>query len=57
MNDVKLELKNSNLIKIGCNAPNDVLRKMYESSVLTGEVTNINTDTLLYNLTKESNND
>lgn len=54
INDVKSELRKCNLIKIGSNAPNDILRKLYESSMLTGEVTNVNTDLLLHNLT---NND
>ena len=49
MNDVKYYLKNHNLIKIGSNAPNDVIRKIYESSILAGEITNNNSDILLHN--------
>ena len=46
-------LKNHNLIKTGSNAPNDVLNAMYESSMLAGEITNINSDTLLHNFSKD----
>lgn len=53
MNDVKNYLREHNLIKLGSNAPNDVLRKMYESAMLTGEITNNNKDTLLYNAMNE----
>lgn len=53
MNDIKNYLREHNLIKLGSNAPNDVLRKMYESAMLTGEVTNNNKDTLLYNVLNE----
>jgi hypothetical protein len=53
INDIKSYLKEHNLIKIGSTAPNDVIRKLYESSMLAGEITNINTDTLLHNLIKD----
>ena len=53
INDIKIYLKEHNLIKTGSNAPNDVLRKLYESSMLTGEITNSNVDTLLHNFSKE----
>jgi hypothetical protein len=48
--DIKKFLIKRGLIKIGTTAPNDVLRKMYESSVMMcGELYNHNTDNLLYN--------
>jgi hypothetical protein len=49
--DVKRYLREHNLIKIGCDAPNDVLRSLYENAILTGDVVNINGGTLLHNFT------
>jgi len=53
INDVKEYLRKHNLWTLGSNAPNDVLRQMYECAMLSGEITNNNTETLLHNLTKE----
>jgi len=48
--EVKKHLIKCGLIKVGTITPNDVLRKMYESSVLMcGDLQNHNPDYLLYN--------
>ena len=47
--DIKCYLKRHNLIKIGSAAPEDVLRKIYEDSRLSGSIYNKNIDILLHN--------
>ena len=50
INDVKKYLIKHGFIRIGTVAPNDVLRKMYESAILIcGNINNHNPDNLLYN--------
>ena len=47
--EIKNYLRTKNLIKLGSQAPNDVLRKLYEDSILAGEITNNNANNLVYN--------
>jgi hypothetical protein len=50
IHDIKRFLVKKGFIKVGSIAPNDVLRKMYESvSLICGEIQNHNPDNLLYN--------
>lgn len=54
--DIKKHLIKCGLIKVGCIAPNDVLRQMYESTMMIcGNVKNHNQDYLLYNFIHQEN--
>lgn len=56
--DIKKYLIKRGLLKVGSTAPNDILRKMYESSILIcGEVQNHNPDYLLYNFMNGAGDD
>jgi hypothetical protein len=47
--DVRKYLRQHGMIKVGTTCPQDILRKVFESAVLTGEITNTNKETLLHN--------
>jgi hypothetical protein len=47
--DVRKYLRQHGMIKVGTTCPSDILRKVFESAVLTGEITNTNKETLLHN--------
>jgi len=47
--EIRKYLYDHHLLKIGSNAPPDVLRRMYEDAILTGDVKNTNNDVLLHN--------
>jgi hypothetical protein len=46
---IKNYLREKGLIKLGSQAPNTILRKMYEDSILSGEINNNNSNNLVYN--------
>jgi hypothetical protein len=50
IHDIKKYLIKNGFIKVGSIAPNDVLRKLYETAMLAcGEIHNYNPDNLVYN--------
>ena len=49
LKDMKLYLKNQGLIASGSSAPTDVMREIFVSSKLTGDVENKNSDVLIKN--------
>lgn len=56
IDEVKKYLIKHGFIKIGSDAPNDILRKMYESALLIcGDVHNHNPDNLLHNFLNDNN--
>ena len=50
---VKNFLKKQNLIKFGTTAPNNLLRELYESTKLCGEITNENNQAIIHNFNQE----
>ena len=46
---IKNYLREKGLIKLGSQAPNTILRKMYEDSILSGEINNANSNNLIFN--------
>ena len=46
---IKNYLREKGLIKLGSQAPNSILRKMYEDSILSGEINNNNNTNLVFN--------
>ena len=51
---IKNYLKNRQLIKVGSNAPNSLMRYMYENIKECGDVINENKSNLIHNFTKDS---
>lgn len=54
MSEIRDYLRQRRLYKIGSTAPDDVLRDIYKNAILTGNVENNNSDTLVHNFLNES---
>jgi len=52
--EIKRYLKQHGMLKSGSSAPNDVLRAMYESAMLAGDVHNVNIGTKLHNYLEDT---
>lgn len=52
---IKKYLKKRDLIKAGTNAPERVLRQIYEDTILSGDIYNKNSDVLIHNYFNEKN--
>ena len=55
IHDIKKYLRDRNIIKIGSNSPNDVLRKLYEQCILAGDITNNSENIMLHNFINDKN--
>jgi hypothetical protein len=55
ISEIKDNLRSKNLIKAGTLAPNDIIREIYEQSILTGDVINKNKDALIHNFFSDKN--
>ena len=47
--EIKKYLKKRGMLKIGSSCPDEILRKMYESSMMSGEINNTNKNVLIHN--------
>ena len=54
--EIKNFLRSKNLLKAGSEAPSDVLRHIYEQSILAGQIENKAKDTLIHNYFNEEKN-
>lgn len=54
IHDMKKYLKRHNLLKSGSHAPIDVIKKLYEQSLMGGDIRNSNKDNLIHNYLSES---
>ena len=53
INDMKNYLKRHNLLKSGSKSPPDVIKKLYEQSLLSGDIRNVNKGSIVHNYLAE----
>ena len=53
LSEVKKYLVEKNLIKIGSMAPPNIVRKIYEDAMLTGEIENVGKGVILHNFLED----
>ena len=49
IHQIKKYLKKHGMLKTGSSCPDEILRKIYESAILSGEINNTNKNTLIHN--------
>lgn len=54
VSEMKKYLRKHNLLKVGSFAPTEVVKKLYESAMLAGDVINSNKDTMIHNFVKDN---
>ena len=54
ISQIKTMLRDKNIIKIGCLAPPDVLRKIYEETIKCGDIENMSSTALMHNYMNDS---
>lgn len=54
LSEMKKYLRKHNLLKVGSFAPTEVVKKLYESAMLAGDITNSNKDTMIHNFVKDN---
>lgn len=57
IHEIKKFLHKRNLIKAGTGTPHDICRRMYSAVKMSGEIRNVNSDAMLHNLQKSSDDD
>tara|TARA_A100001015_G_scaffold248188_1_gene285398 strand:- start:345 stop:497 length:153 start_codon:yes stop_codon:yes gene_type:complete len=50
---MKNYLKRHNLLKSGSSAPPDVIKKIYEQALLSGNIKNVNKNSIIHNYLKK----
>lgn len=53
MSDIREYLRKRGLYKVGSTAPDDILREIYKNAILTGDIENHNSSTLMHNFLNE----